>query len=67
MKLSNALRKNRDVHLFWRLVKAFNNQRVIVRLRKVWKNSGVALCSISEEAYIPSPPHESLIKSPKVV
>ena len=23
MKLSNALRKNRDVHLFWRLVKAF--------------------------------------------
>ena len=67
MKLGSALRKNRDVHLFLRLVKAFNNQRVIFRLRKVWKNSGVALCSISKEAYIPSPPHESLIKSPKVV
>ena len=64
MKLSSALRKNRDVHLFLRLV---NNQRVIFRPRKVWENSGVALCSISKEAYIPSPPHESLIKSPKVV
>ena len=37
MKLSSALRKNRDVHLFLRLLKAFNNQRVIFGLRKVWK------------------------------
>ena len=67
MKWNSVLRKNRDVYLLLRLVKAFNSQWVIFRLRKVWKNSGIALCSIFNEAYIPSPLHESLIKSPKVV
>ena len=67
IKLNSALRKNRDVHLLLHLVKAFNNQRVIFPLRKVWKNSGVPLCSISKEAYIPSLPQESSLKSPKAV
>ena len=39
IKFNNALRKNRDVHLFLHLVKAFNNQRVIFPLRKVWKTA----------------------------
>ena len=34
IKLNSALRKNRDVHLFLHLVKAFNNQRVIFPLEK---------------------------------
>ena len=67
IKLNSVLRKNRDVHLFLHLVKAFNNQRVIFPLRKVWKNSGVPLCIISKEAYILILPQESSLNSPKAV
>ena len=66
MKLNSTLQKNRDVHLFLRLIKAFNDQRVIFRLLKVCKTAEFH-CAVFLRKYIPSAPHKSLLKLPKAV